>query len=175
MKAILSSRILPAIFAGFCLSATAIGQITFVKAPEGTAQTPNRQTQQGGLSPEKKKSLSKYDPGDAFPGASEQENRQRQTNRTNQRRTGATASPTISPTPSPTPASIAVASPTISSTPATTEKLNDAASTSTTPPPDNTSGSGLLAPISLATAALLVFGALVYVVGSLRKKIKGVR
>lgn len=179
MKAILSARILTAILAGCWLPAAAMGQITFVKAPEGTVPPVNRQAQQGGLSPEKKKSLSRYGPEDAFPGANEQENRQRQTNRPAQRRSGATASPTITPTPAPptTPiqSPIAAPSPTISSTPATTAKLNDAASTSTTPPANQSSDSGLMVSLSLATAALLVFGALVYVVGTLRKKIKGTR
>ncbi|MBL8192132.1 MAG: hypothetical protein JNK38_29245, partial [Acidobacteria bacterium] len=93
----MTTRILMMVIAGFWMSETALGQITFVKAPQGSATPANRQTQQGGLTPEKKKSLSKYGPEDAFPGANEQENRQRQTNRTNPRRSDPTASPTSTP------------------------------------------------------------------------------
>ena len=177
MKTMLTARILMMVIAGFWSATTALGQITFVKAPQGSATPANRQTQQGGLTPEKKKSLSKYGPEDAFPGANEQENRQRQTNRTNPRRSDPTASPTSTPasaaTASPTPTPIETTSSPATSvpTPATITNNPAASATSSTP---NSSGSGLVLLI-LATASLLVFGALVYVVRLLRNKLKETR
>ncbi len=175
MKTILAARTWMVIIAGCWLSATVLGQITFVTAPQGSATPANRQTQQGGLSPEKKKSLSKYGPEDAFPGASEQENQQRQTTRTSPRRT-ATTSPTSTPastaTATPTPATVAVTSSPSASIPTSATTNNTAASTTSSA--QNSTGYNLV-PVTLATAALLVFGALIYVVGSLRKKLKETR
>lgn len=177
MKTILATRIWMTIIALCWITATTLGQITFVKTSQAPASPANRQTQQGGLSPEKKKSLSKYGPEDAFPGASEQENQQRQTTRTSPRRTTATASPTSTPAPTatatPTPATVAVTSSPSASIP-TSATTNNAAPASTTSTAPNSTGSNLV-PITLATAALLVFGALVYVVGSLRKKLRETR
>jgi len=176
MKTILATRIWMAIIAVCWITATALGQITYVKTSQAPASPANRQTQQGGLSPEKKKSLSKYGPEDAFPGASEQENQQRQTTRTSPRRTTATASPTSTPasaaTATPTPIPIVLTPSPSASIPTSATTNNAAASTTSSAP--NSTGSNLV-PITLATAALLVFGALVYVVGSLRKKLKETR
>ncbi len=179
MKTNLTGRILLPLLIGCWLSVSAIGQITFVKTPETTANTRQPQpAQQGGLSQEKKKSLSKYGPEDAFPGASEQESGQRQTNRTNTRRPSAIPSPTSTPTPSPTATPtperiVATPSPVTSPAVPATNTINTS-SNSTTPPSPQSSGSTAV-PIFLGTAALLVFGALVYVVGSLRKKLNGTR
>lgn len=177
MKTILTARILMMVIAGFWMSATALGQITFIKAPQGSATPANRQPQQGGLTPEKKKSLSKYGPEDAFPGASEQENRQRQTNRTNPRRSDLPASPPSTPAPTatttPTPAPIAATSSPGTSVPTPATITNNPAASATSSA-QNSTGYNLV-PVTLATAALLVFGALIYVVGSLRKKLKETR
>lgn len=178
MKTNLATRTWLAIIAGCWITATALGQITFVKTSQAPATPANRQTQQGGLSPEKKKSLSKYGPEDAFPGASEQENQQRQTNRTNPRRSGATASPTTTPAPaataSPTPTPIVTTPSPDTSIPTPATMTNNAASASTTSSAPKSSGSGLVL-LTLATASLLVFGALVYVVRLLRNKLKETR
>lgn len=175
-------QILLAFFAGFCFMTPAIGQITFVKTADGNNQTTanNRQAQQGGLSSDKKKSLSKYGPEDAFPGATEQEDKQRQSNRTNQRRSGASSSqlstpastPAQTPTATPITTQIAATPQPTPSSPAPTAGSNDRTSNLTVKPPDQPAGLSLV-PVSLATAALLVFGALVYILGTLRKKLKG--
>lgn len=191
MKTFLSSQILLAVIASFWVPTAARGQITFVRSPDGTNSPANtrqgQQSQQRGLSPDKKKSLSKIGPEDAFPGATEQEDRQRKTNRTNQRRSGASSNQSAAPAPTPTLASAPTATslPTPSPTqiaatpqpsptsPALTTGSTDLASNLTTQTPAGKSSGSPLVPVSLAIAALLVFGALVYVVGSLRKKLKG--
>lgn len=176
MKTILTGRIPTLFLIGCWLSVAASGQITFVKPAEGNANTRQSQQTQGGLSQEKKKSLSKYGPEDAFPGTSEQEGSgRRQPNKTNQRRPSAIPSPTITPTPAPTATptpeqTAATPSPMASPDVPATNSIN-ATSNSTTLSSAQTSGSTAV-PITLAAAALLVFGALVYVVGSLRKKLK---
>lgn len=167
MKTKSSVFILSAIFSFFYFSQMAVAQITFVRTP--TQQRPQGQGQSGqpGLSPEKKKSLSKYGPEDAFPGAREQENNQRRSNRAAPRQ--ATATPQPSPTPTITPSTVTVISP---ASPPPSPMATVTASIEVNKSQTGKSGSSVLVPASLSAATLLVFGALIYVVGMLRKKLK---
>jgi hypothetical protein len=162
-----------------CLLAVQIfaTQISFVPSPP--PRTPNQQGQQQGqqgqpqrgLSPEKKKSLSKYGPEDVFPGAREQDEKNKTSNRQPTRRsTTAAPSPTIS-SPSPAPAA-AKAVPTIAPpTPAATQ-LASAMAMQQPPAPASASSTSRLVPVALSVASLLVFCALIYVLGMLRKKLR---
>ncbi|MEK7830441.1 MAG: hypothetical protein AAB401_05100 [Acidobacteriota bacterium] len=172
MKTKSSVLILSAIFAVLYLCQTAIAQITFVQTP--TQQRPQGQGQsaQPGLSPEKKKSLSKYGPEDAFPGAREQEGNQRRSNRTAPRQSTPAPQPTTpAPSPTITPSTVTAVLPTPVFR-APTPLATVAASTEINKSQTGKSGASVLVPVTLSAAMLLVFGALIYVVGMLRKKLK---
>ncbi|MBS1792015.1 MAG: hypothetical protein JST85_30190 [Acidobacteria bacterium] len=157
-------------------------QITFVETPVRQRQGQQGQPGQSGLSPEKKRSLSKYGPEDAFPGAREQENSGKRTTRAATRNGAANVrpSPTITPAakPSGTPSTIAAVTPTPASQfplpSATAAALASSSGNSlqlNKTQPEKT-GVSYLVPATLSLATLLVFGALIYVVGILRKKLK---
>lgn len=174
------------------------GQITFEPSPpprnqQGQGQQAQGQQGQGqqqgqpkqqGLPPEKKKSLSKYGPEDVFPGAREQDDSQRPPRRSSRQSATASRKPTPAPPAAniPTPI-LAVASPTpppsipAAATPVTSPGATGATgatATSNRPaqPPANNPSSSSFVPIALGSASLLVFGALIYVVGVLRKKLR---
>lgn len=157
----------------------AIGQITFVETPTRQRQGQQGQPGQSGLSPEKKRSLSKYGPEDAFPGAREQENSSKQTTRATTKNKAANLqpSPTITPAAKPvsTPSTIVAVTPTPVPLPAATAASLASSSANSLQPiktqPEKT-GVSYLVPATLSLATLLVFGALIYVVGMLRKKLK---
>jgi hypothetical protein len=166
----------------FAEASIVAGQITFVQAPPRTPQGQPQSQQQGqqGLPPEKKKSLSKYGPEDVFPGAREQEDNAPQPTRKNSRQSaGATASRSVTK-PSPTPPANAAATPiplAVSPTPlpllaAATPAVVPVTSNRLTQSPAKNSAPSPLGPIALAAASLLVLGALIYVLGILRKKLR---
>jgi len=173
MKAKLQMLVLPVLVMIFCLPAASPAQITFVKTAERSGGSAGQQTprKQEGLSPEKKKSLSKFGPEDAFPGAREEDEKQTETKRSTTRK------PSASPTPTPAIVSstpqISTSMPVVISTPPTPQtKTNPAMAAATKPDePQSPSGRSWGIPVTLSTAALLVFGALIYVVGMLRKKL----
>jgi hypothetical protein len=178
MKTKSSVLVLSAILALLCLfqngnlAQSAVAQITFV-------QTPAQQRTQGqsGLSPEKKRSLSKYGPEDAFPGAREQEGNQKQPNRAAQRKFSPApeTSPTTKPAPSPAITPSVVTAAATSPTPALRTSDPGAKAISSTEIGKSQSGNpraSVLVPVTLSAATLLVFGAFIYVVGMLRKKLK---
>lgn len=110
--ALIVSFLAVAALAGFGQQAV-MAQITFVQTPNRN-QTQNQTQNQRGLSPEKKRSLSRYGPEDVFPSANEQEESRRQNSRTRQRSQTAPASrpaptPRQSSTPAATPAALPVA------------------------------------------------------------------
>jgi hypothetical protein len=166
------------LLAFFAQASVVAGQITFVQSP-----TRNQQGQQQGLPPDKKKSLSKYGPEDVFPGAREQDDNTPHSSKKNSRQpSGTTASRTASK-PSPTPASpaiptttpiLAVASPTPppSLLAAATPVAPTATGNRLAQSPANNSAPSSLVPVALGAASLLVLGALIYVVGMLRKKLR---
>ncbi len=150
-------------------------QITFVQSSQGR----NQGQSQPGLPPEKKKSLSKYGPEDAFPGATEQENNRRQSGRTPQR--SQTPSSTT-PSPSPTPSVAPVATPSPAVVPLF--QVNPAPTVTAAargnpiqplPPPQQASSSQPASewaiPV-LSALALIVSVALIYVVIKLMEKIR---
>lgn len=167
-----------------CLLAVQIfaTQISFVPSPpprnpnqQGQQQGQQGQQPQRGLSPEKKKSLSKYGPEDVFPGAREQDENNKTSNRQPTRRSTPAAQPPTaaspSPTPSPSPAAVKAA-PTIAlPTPAATQ-LASAMAMQQSPAPASASSPSRLVPVALSVASLLVFCALIYVLGMLRKKLR---
>lgn len=178
MKTKSSVLVLSAILALLCLfqngnlAQSAVAQITFV-------QTPAQQRTQGqsGLSPEKKRSLSKYGPEDAFPGAREQEGNQKQPNRAAQRKFSPApeTSPTTKPAPSPAITPSVVTAAATSPTPALRTSDPGSKAISSTEIGKSQSGNpraSVLVPVTLSAATLLVFGAFIYVVGMLRKKLK---
>ncbi len=182
MKIYPSILALSTIFAAVSLAQIAVGQITFVETPRQTQRTQGQQGQrQPGLSPEKKKSLATYGPEDAFPGAREEGSNQGRSGRSASRQTASKTqpTPTVTPAPSPvlTPSTIAAVTP----TPVTTKLASMATDAAAT----GSSGSGQVnksqtsksvassaVPVALSLATVLVFGALVYVVGILRKRLK---
>lgn len=183
MKTKSSVQILSAIFAVLYLSHVtqmAVAQITFVETPQQQRlQGQGGQPGQSGLSQEKKRSLSKYGPEDAFPGAREQESNQRRSNRTAPRQSASTPqpSPTTVPRPSITPSTVTAVSPTpalqISASLANVAASNQSSvGSSQLKSQTGKSSASSLVPIVLSAATLLVFGALIYVVGMLRKKLK---
>ena len=182
MKNDCSILALSAIFSVALLAQTAVAQITFVETSPRQQRPQAQQGQrQSGLSPEKKKSLARYGPEDAFPGAREEETNQRRSNRSGARQTTSKSQPTPSPTsvPSPTltPSTTAATTP----TPAIqnpTSRASDAAglgfnqSDQLNKSQSNKPGASSIVPIALSLATLLVFGALLYVVNILRKRLK---
>ncbi|HQR35411.1 MAG TPA: hypothetical protein PLK30_21910 [Blastocatellia bacterium] len=181
MKVNSSVLVLSAIFAVANLFQMTVAQITFVESPLRQRQGQGAQGQSG-LSPEKKKSLSKYGPEDAFPGAREQDAESRRSNRpaSKQAASKPQPSPTIEPAPSPasTSSTVAASSPTPASqfpTPMATAAALTASSTKAVQfnsAENGKSGTSYLVPAALSLATVLVFGALIYVVGILRKKLK---
>lgn len=178
MKAKLPNLILLVILLAIGLSATARTQITFTRMPVRSSAANEQQGQQPqkGLPPEKKKSLSKYGPEDAFPGAREQENEPNESKRAASRQQSSPANPR----PSPTPVSVSTTSLIATPTPVAEATISLTTSNPVAPAatpkdviPSSSGGSwssGII-PVTLSTAALLVFGALIYVVGMLRKKL----
>lgn len=164
-----SVLVLSAFFVALYLSQTIVAQITFAETP--IRQRPQSQGQTGGLSQEKKKSLSKYGPEDAFPGAREQDSNSTPSKRNNSRssqRIAASPTPLPSPTLNPSPAAV---TPTpVTPSPSPTSPVGSAKPLNQTQP--NNTESSILVPAALLTAALLVLGALIYVLGMLRKKLK---
>lgn len=90
--ALIASVLTAAALAGF--EQTVVAQITFLQAPQNRNQTQD----QRGLPPEKKKSLSRYGPEDAFPGAGGQDESRGRNSRTRQKSQRASSSK-----PAPTP------------------------------------------------------------------------
>ena len=181
MKTYPSILALSAIFTAVSFAQTAVGQITFVETPP-RQRTQGQQTQkQPGLSPEKKKSLATYGPEDAFPGAREEGSNQGRSSRSASRPTAPKTqpTPTMTPAPSPalTPSTIAAVTPT-PITSKTNSMATGAAATGSNGPgqinnsPTSKSGASFVVPAALSLATVLVFGALVYVVGILRKRLK---
>jgi len=175
--------LLAALLPFFAEAGTVVGQITFVQAPPRNPQAQPQSQQQGqqGLPPEKKKSLSKYGPEDVFPGAREQEDNSPQPTRKSSRPPSGTTAPrpatkpgptppanvTATPIPlavSPTPLSSQIAAATPAAVPATGNRLTQSPARNSAPSP--------LVPIALAAASLLVLGALIYVLGILRKRLR---
>ena len=160
----------------FAKAEAVTGQITFVQSP------PRNQQGQQGLSPDKKKSLSKYGPEDVFPGAREQEDKSTRPSRKSSRRSsGKTASRTAStPVPSPIPPEISTTTPipdAASATPplllaAATPVVVTATGNHLAQSPAKNPTSTTLVPIALGAASLLVLGALIYVTGLLRRKLR---
>lgn len=165
-----------------------VWQTTFVQTPQRNqqGQQQGQQNQPGqGLSPDKKKSLSKYGPEDVFPGAHEQEDNNKQPNRQNTRRpSGAQSTPIPTPTmiPSPTQPPVQTPSPEqrealITSTPlpapsAITTPAATTVANRLNQTPAGTATDSFLVPIFLIAASLLVLGALIYVLGMLKKKLR---
>ena len=172
---------LSAIFTVASLAQTAVGQITFVETPPRQRTQGQQSQRQPGLSPEKKKSLATYGPEDAFPGAREEGGNQGRAGRPASRQTASKTqpTPTITPAPSPvlTPSTIAAVTPT-PVTPKTTSMATEAAATGSNgsgqmnKSQTSKSGASFVVPAALSLATVLVFGALVYVVGILRKRLK---
>jgi hypothetical protein len=154
-------------------------QIAFAQGNQSRNQGQNQQ----GLSPEKKRSLSKLGPEDAFPGADEQEDRRSQSART-------------APRPQTSPTSRPSANPRSSATPIATPSLAVATMTSASPNP-SPSPTAVVAALSnpvqqlappqrssvgrpasewttpvLSVLALIVSVALIYVLFKLREKIR---
>ncbi|MFN0109032.1 MAG: hypothetical protein ACKVZH_09305 [Blastocatellia bacterium] len=151
------------------LSQTILAQITFIETP--VRQRPQAQGQSGGLTQEKKKSLSKYGPEDAFPGAREQDPNSNNQRRTNSRPTQATQRQSATPSPSPTIApSPTLNPPPVTLTPSPTSPVGSANQLNQTQigKPE----SSMVVPLALLAAAALVLGALIYVLRMLRKKLK---
>lgn len=90
--ALIASVLTTATLAG--LELTVVAQITFLQAPQNRNQTQD----QRGLPPEKKKSLSRYGPEDAFPGAGGQDESRGRNSRTRQKSQRASSSK-AAPTP----------------------------------------------------------------------------
>lgn len=90
--ALIASVLTAAAIAGF--EQTVVAQITFLQAPQNRNQTQD----QRGLPPEKKKSLSRYGPEDAFPGAGGQDESRGRNSRTRQKSQRASSSK-AAPTP----------------------------------------------------------------------------
>lgn len=182
MKTYCSILALSAMFAVAPLAQTAVAQITFVEPPPRQQRNQAQQGQrQPGLSPEKKKSLARYGPEDAFPGAREEETNQRRSNRSGSQQTTSKSQPTPSPTPAPspvlTPSTIAATTP----TPALQNPIpvaSDAAGLGLTQSgqlnksQSDKTGASFIVPVALSLATALVFGALIYVLGILRKRLK---
>jgi hypothetical protein len=165
---------------GFGRRAAAM-QITFVQAPANRNQEQTPQENREALPPEKKKSLSQFGPEDVFPQTEEQNQSRRQGSRR-----GAQTAP--SPSPSPTPS----ATPNRSASPEATTAPAVAIPASAAPgPPDGaTTGGGSLQQLTgtrnstsadspsnwalpvLSVLALIVSGALIYVLLKLRDKIR---
>lgn len=159
-------------------------QITFVQATQNRNQAQTQDQNQRGLPPEKKKSLSRYGPEDAFPGANQQEESRRQNTGSRQRSQRASASrpaPTSrrSPTPAATQPTSLVAAPSPASTQPMTAKPSPtmiatlgAQFQPSSPAPQSSSASPWAVPI-LSGLALTVFIALIYVLTKLVEKIRG--
>lgn len=158
-------------------------QISFVPSPppskpQGQPGQQGQQGQQGqkGLSPDKKKSLSKYGPEDVFPGAREQDNNKRQSRGQSQRQ----STPTAQPSPTMPPAQIPTVTPTLlptvavlTPTPAPTTAPMTVAMARQQPPSQNGKpSSSILVPVALSAASLLVLGALIYVVRMLKQRLR---
>ncbi|HMV87697.1 MAG TPA: hypothetical protein PLD20_13830 [Blastocatellia bacterium] len=165
----------PAFLSCFLLAAPIFAtQISFVPSPP--PRNLQAQQQQGqpskGLPAEKKKSLAKFGPEDAFPGAHEQEQKNKASKRQPTTRSTPAPQPTLtdssSPTPTPAPAVPQTAS--IPTPTATQPAL--AAALQQNPPAAGTASTSSLVPIVLSVAALLLFSALLYVIGMLRKKLR---
>lgn len=181
MKTYLSILTLSALFMVVCLTQTAVGQITFVETPPRQRTQGQQSQKQPGLSPEKKKSLATYGPEDAFPGAREEGSNQGRSGRPASRQSASKTQPTPSVTPAPspvlTPSTIAAATPT-PVTSKTTSMATQAAATGSdasgqmNKSQTSKSGASFVVPAALSLATVLVFGALVYVVGILRKRLK---
>jgi hypothetical protein len=183
MKLSLISPVLPVLIIA-CLVAvfsSALGyqalarQITFVQGNQPRNQGQNQQ----GLSPEKKKSLSKYGPEDAFPNTEGQENSRRQNSRPAQRsQTASSSRPAPTPAPSATPVampSLTLATPPPAS-PSPTANAAAASGRSQQPPPISQaaaiqSADEWTVPV-LSGLALVVSVALIYVLTKLREKIR---
>ncbi len=150
-------------------------EIAFVQGNQPRNQGQN----QRGLSPEKKKSLSKYGPEDAFPGADEPEDNRRQGARTTQPARTSSApkyspSPKQSATPVATPSLIlAPAIPASPNPKAAAASLNNPVQQSTPAPRSATvqPASDWAAPV-LSGLALIVSVALIYVLIKLRERIR---
>ncbi len=178
MKAKLLNLILLAISLAVFLPVIAHAQIAFTRMParSGASDQQQEKQPQRGLPPEKKKSLSNYGPEDAFPGAREQEEQQTGSKRAASRQQSSTANPQPTATPASASTTSLIAAPTPVDAAAPTPAVSDTVAATT--PKDVTPSSsgesrtsGMMIPVTLSTAALLVFGALIYVVGMLRKKL----
>lgn len=143
-------------------AAGAIAQVTFVQPPPASRSTQSQES----LPPEKKKSLSGIGPDEVFRERNEEPAAERRP----ENRSRSTAKPTATPAPTPaqtptptigppreTPTSLPMIPPLITSTP------------SPPPPPPNVNG--WLLP-GLGVLSLLVFAALIFVVGRLRQLLR---
>lgn len=178
------SLLLYALMLGVCHQAVeaAAPQITFVQTPQRTQPAQPGPQRQQGLSPEKKKSLSKYGPEDVFPGAQEQDETGRPKQAAQRTQTQRTSPRNNQPKPSASPARIPPATPTpvsVTATPessppqvAATQLANALAKNQQSLPATREKSSSVFVPIVLSAATLLVFGALIYVLGMLRKRLR---
>lgn len=160
-----------------CLLAAPIfaTQISFVPSPP-PRNPQNQQQQQGqppkGLPAEKKKSLAKFGPEDAFPGAREQEEKNKSSKRQSAPRSIPAPQPTLTAFPSPTPNPALALGGAVSNPNQTATQPAPAAALPQNPLPAGTASSSPLVPVALSVAALLLFSALLYVLGMLRKKLR---
>ncbi|MEO6726655.1 MAG: hypothetical protein ABIP14_15315 [Blastocatellia bacterium] len=161
----------------FAKAEAVTGQITFVQSPPR-----NQQGQQGqqGLSPDKKKSLSKYGPEDVFPGVREQEDKSTRPSRKSSGQSSAKTAPRTASTPEPTPIPVTLTatpitndvSPTPPQLAAATPLVVTATGNRQAQSPTKNSPSSNLVPVALGAASLLVLGALIYVASMLRKQLR---
>ncbi len=164
-------------FLSCCLIAVPIfaTQISFVPSPPPRSPQ-TQQQQQGqpskGLPAEKKKSLAKFGPEDAFPGAREQEQKNKASKRQPNARSTPPPQPTLTTSSSPTPTNASAVPLTASIPTQTATQPALAAALQQNPPPAGTASTSPLVPIVLSVAALLLFSALLYVIGMLRKKLR---
>jgi hypothetical protein len=158
-----------------CAQQASAPQLAFAQGNQPRNQGQN----QRGLSPEKKKSLSKYGPEDAFPGADEPEDNRRQGARTTQPARTSSA-PKYSPNPkqsaTPVAAPSLILAPAIPASPspkAAATSLNNPIQQSTQAQRSSTvqPASDWTAPV-LSGLALIVSVALIYVLIKLREKIR---
>lgn len=167
---------------GVCVKdASAAAQITVERGapPRNLTPAPAQQN----LPPEKKKSLSKFGPEDVFPGAQDQETKDRQRSRSGRRSSASIKpSPTLQATPQPTPAATPEIKPTPSPTPSptiqepaprptSTAVVAGVALTQPSGPGPQSSPPGWLLP-SLALFSLMVLSAFIYVLIRLFEKLR---
>lgn len=159
---------------------TITAQITFVQASQNRNQSQTQDQNQRGLPPEKKRSLSRYGPEDAFPGANQQEESRKQSAGSKQRSQRSSASrttPRQSPTPATTPAMTVVTTPSPAIAQAATPSptmivaLSNQFQPLPSAPRPSSSASPWAVPV-LSGLALIVCVALIYVLTKLIEKIR---